>query len=223
VNETEWLTFPDPLAMLLLMGESLNDARKRRLFAAACCRRISHLLTDNGRQAVHAAEQFADGLIRRQELHRFWTAVGFPRAQARMFAASAARAASCSPGTELTAHAAASAVNAVASEEGAKARRLRTTEKAAQAVLLRDIFGNPFQPVSLDRSWQTSTVLSLATAAYEGRVLPGGTLDLDRLAILADALEDAGCTHAGLLGHLRSPGPHVRGCWIVDLLLAASL
>src|SRR5262245_45779826 len=191
--------------MLLFLGESLNDARKRRLFAAACCRRINHLLTDNGRQAVLAAEQFADGQIRRQELHRFWTAVGFPRAPARRFAAGAARAASCSPGTDLTAHAAASAVNAVASAEGTKARRLRTTEQVAQAVLLRDIFGNPFQPVSLDPSWRTSTVVSLATAAYKGCILPGGTLDLDGLAILADALEDAGCTDTAILSHLRGP------------------
>ena len=59
----------------------------------------------------------------------------------------------------------------------------------------------------------------LATAAYEERILPAGTLDSDRLAVLADALEDAGCDNEDILSHLRGPGPHVRGCWVVDLLL----
>jgi hypothetical protein len=62
-------------------------------------------------------------------------------------------------------------------------------------------------------------VVALAQAAYEQRELPAGTLDIARIAILSDALEDAGCTDAELLGHLRGPGPHVRGCWAVDLLL----
>ena len=64
------------------------------------------------------------------------------------------------------------------------------------------------------------TAARLASAAYEDRNLPEGTVDLVRLAVLADALEDAGCTDADLLGHLRGPGPHVRGCWAVDLILA---
>jgi hypothetical protein len=41
----------------------------------------------------------------------------------------------------------------------------------------------------------------------------------DRLPILADALEDAGCTDADLLNHCRGPGLHVMGCWVVDMLL----
>ena len=60
----------------------------------------------------------------------------------------------------------------------------------------------------------------LARAAYQERILPAGRLESSRLAVLADALEDAGGTDAGLLAHLRSPGPHVRGCWAVDLLLS---
>jgi len=62
-------------------------------------------------------------------------------------------------------------------------------------------------------------VVALAQAAYEQRVLPAGTLDPAGLALLADALEDAGCTNAEILGHLLGPGPHVRGCWAVDLCL----
>jgi hypothetical protein len=94
------------------------------------------------------------------------------------------------------------------------------TERAAQAGLLRCLFGNPFRLVVLDAVWQTSTVVSLAQAAYEERILPSGHLDADRLAVLADALEDAGCSDAEILSHLRGPsGPHVRGCWALDILL----
>jgi hypothetical protein len=62
-------------------------------------------------------------------------------------------------------------------------------------------------------------VSGLALAAYEDRSLPAGTLDPARLAILTDALEEAGCTNADILDHCRAPGPHVRGCWVVDLIL----
>ena len=97
------------------------------------------------------------------------------------------------------------------------------TERIEQTRILRDIVGNPFRSaVVVDRAWLTwrgSVAAQLALAAYEERRLPEGTLDPARLAVLADALEDAGCTDAALLGHLRGPGPHVRGCWAVDLVL----
>jgi hypothetical protein len=95
-------------------------------------------------------------------------------------------------------------------------------ERLAQAGLLRDIFGNgfgspPLSPAVL--AWHGGLAVQLATAAYEERSLPSGLLDSQRLAVLADALSDAGTTDAELLEHLRSPGSHVRGCWAVDLLL----
>jgi hypothetical protein len=65
-------------------------------------------------------------------------------------------------------------------------------------------------------------VRKLAEAASEKRELPAGTLDTTRLAVLADALEDAVCDQVDLLGYLRGPGPHVRGCWVVDLILGKS-
>ena len=65
-------------------------------------------------------------------------------------------------------------------------------------------------------------MVRLAQAAYDQRHMPGGTLDDGRLAVLADALEEAGCTDAGVLNHLRGPGPHVRGCWVIDLCLGKS-
>jgi hypothetical protein len=65
-------------------------------------------------------------------------------------------------------------------------------------------------------------VKKLAEAAYENRSLPEGTLEQDRLAVLADALEEAGCGVEEILGHLRGPGPHVRGCHVVDTLMGKS-
>jgi hypothetical protein len=94
-----------------------------------------------------------------------------------------------------------------------------TDEPGWFANLVRDVFGNPFRSVAINPVWLTPTVTSLATAAYNERSLPSGELDSSRLAVLADALEKTGCTDADILGHLRSPGPHVRGCWAVDLLL----
>ena len=80
-----------------------------------------------------------------------------------------------------------------------------------QNLLIRDIFGNPFRPVTLDPRWLTSTVLDLARIIYDERVY-------ERMPILADALMDAGCDSETLINHCRGPGPHVRGCWVVDLL-----
>jgi len=73
--------------------------------------------------------------------------------------------------------------------------------------------------VSIAPAWLTPTVLSLAQAAYDNRIIPAGMLDNARLIVLADALEDAGCDNADILNHCRHLGEHVRGCWLVDLLL----
>jgi hypothetical protein len=92
-------------------------------------------------------------------------------------------------------------------------------EQEAQAALARDIF-RPLKPLSATvLGWKEGTVVKLAQAAYDNRLLPSGHLAMDRLAVLADALEDAGSDDAELLAHLRSPGPHVRGCRAVDALL----
>ncbi len=84
----------------------------------------------------------------------------------------------------------------------------------SQCDLLRDIFGNPFRPVSADPAWLSrndGAVLKVARAVYDERAF-------ERLPVLADALEDAGCGEGALLSHLRGPGPHARGCWALDLL-----
>lgn len=78
--------------------------------------------------------------------------------------------------------------------------------------LLRCVFGNPFRPVVFDPKWWSETATALAAGIYEERAF-------DRLPILADALEEAGCDHADVLAHCRGSGPHARGCWVVDLVL----
>jgi hypothetical protein len=84
-----------------------------------------------------------------------------------------------------------------------------------QVPVLHDIFGNPFRPVTVDPAWRTATAVALAQSMYTAR-------DFAAMPVLADALEEAGCTHPDVLAHCRGPGPHVRGCWVVDLVLGKS-
>jgi hypothetical protein len=90
-----------------------------------------------------------------------------------------------------------------------------TAEQERGCRLVHDIFGNPFRPVTFDADWRTSTAAALAQHMYDSR-------DFSAMPILADALQDAGCENAEVLDHCRGPGPHVRGCWVVDLVLGKS-
>jgi hypothetical protein len=101
-----------------------------------------------------------------------------------------------------------------------EAQSAHWTERQTRCDLLRDIFGNPFRPVALGPAGPTPTVVSLAQAAYNERIMPSGHLDPGRLAVLSDALEEADCPEQAILDHLRGPGPHVHGCWAVDLVRA---
>ena len=87
-----------------------------------------------------------------------------------------------------------------------------TDPVAPLTTLLRCIFGNPFRPVAFAPHWRSETAVSLATGIYDERAF-------DRLPILADALEEAGCDNADVLAHCRGDGPHARGCWVVDGVL----
>jgi hypothetical protein len=77
---------------------------------------------------------------------------------------------------------------------------------------VRELFGNPFRPVAFASEWRTDTAVTLARQMYDAR-------DFGAMPILADALQDAGCDSADILDHCRGPGPHVRGCWVCDLVL----
>ena len=96
-----------------------------------------------------------------------------------------------------------------------EASELATAERRFQSDLLRDIFGNPFRPVAFDPAWRTEAAVGIAAKMYDDRQFAA-------MPILADALQDAGCEDEQVLTHCREPGTHVRGCWVVDLLLGKS-
>lgn len=92
---------------------------------------------------------------------------------------------------------------------------LHTAETKVQVSLIRDVFGNPFRPIVIDPAWLTSTVVALANGIYNEKAF-------ERMPILADALEDAGCDNEDILNHCRERSEHVRGCHVVDLILGKS-
>jgi hypothetical protein len=220
VTEQEWLASPNPLLMLHFLQGKVSD-RKLWLFAATCCRRIWPMIKSvTSRRAVELAEQHADGGVARKVMTAAGAAAnGPPRA--------AEERRRRPPGTDpvvlplLAARQAALSEAWYAARGAAEfaARAAGRGEASAQCELLRELVGNPFRPVPHDSAWRTPDVTGLARSAYEERILPAGTLDPVRLGVLADALEEAGCTSADLLEHLRGRGPHVRGCWAVDRAL----
>jgi hypothetical protein len=220
VTEAEWLASDDPRPMLDILHGREHD-RKRRLFAAASSRRVAHLLPETAGEAIAAAEAFADGRIDKAKLNEVFKAADAAARKARSdrgahFVVRDVARLSARHSCWYVAWAAAELRDIPDGREG---------EWKRQAALLRDILGNPFRPVSISSTvltWNDAVVVRLAQAAYEERQLPAGTLDNGRLAVLADALEEAGCTDAEVLGHLLGPGPHVHGCWAVDLCLGKS-
>jgi hypothetical protein len=216
VTEAEWFACVVSQALLDFHGPKASQ-RKLRLFAAACCRTIWPLLTDRWcREAVEAVENFADGLA---DKHDF--------AVARETALEALRWAEKKPagtaGRDCSIQAASAAHTATLEHPFDAARRcarhvaLAAPDNAEllQCRLLRDILGNPFRPVDLDPSWlrwQDRGLQRKARAIYDER-------RFEELPALGDALQQAGCTDAAVLAHCREPGEHVRGCWVVDLLL----
>jgi hypothetical protein len=208
--------------MLTFLRDSgkLTD-RKARLFAVACCRSIWHLMTDGrSRTAVVVAERFADGLTIKRWLKEArgeaFCVFDYVESEVEVAAVWA---------SIRVAHPAADLVAGEVAARTAEAQRGIKRADRENARLLREIFGPvPFRSISIPpsvRAWNNSIIQHLAEAAYENRLLPSGHLDPERLAVLADALEEAGAD-AEMVEHLRQPGPHVRGCWTVDLLLGKS-
>ncbi|MDB5310208.1 MAG: hypothetical protein JWO38_4410 [Gemmataceae bacterium] len=218
MTDGEWLAATEPAPMLEYLRGKASD-RKLRLFAVACCRRIWHLLRhDWSKEAVDVAEMNEDGLVdalvvegRADQAEQAIGRVAL-RSQVDEYAATAAAwAVAFDPDRRCRAFEPAAVAAGMAAGPGDWTLG-RDREFTRQCGVLRCLFGNPFRPVVLARSWLTPTVVSLAEVIYEGRAF-------DRLPILADALQDAGCDNEDVLGHCRGPGPHARGCFVVDLLL----
>jgi hypothetical protein len=218
--ESSWLACGDTDEMLDLLAERASD-RKLRLFVVAACRRVWGRLTDpRSRAVVEAAERFADGAATAAELRSAYEAApgGDPAANVATCAGMAYAGMAAMWVTHSFAALAAAGVRKAAA-------RTRVAAGRPLCALLRELFGNPFRPVRVPPawlSWQGATVVRLAQAAYDNRHLPSGLLDNARLAILADALEEAGSDDRQILDHLRCGGEHVRGCHVVDALCGKS-
>jgi hypothetical protein len=222
MTEAEWLANTDFRVMLRHLRRRKRRApteRKWRLFACACCRLDMMLMKDvESRCKVEVAEQYADGMSSEEDLRAAQGTRGY--AAAHNCAEEDMRYYSEFVATDIVGYAENWAEYQADPGDKTAAKQIAgETSRRAIALLAHDIFGNPFRDVPLESVWLTPSVSSLAAAAYEERALPRGELDLNRLAVLADAVEEAGCTDAEILGHLRGTGPHVRGCWVVDLLL----
>jgi hypothetical protein len=215
MTEEEWLACTDPTPMLeyVSMWGKASD-RKLRLFAAGCSRRLwEGFAQDQYGTALELSEQLTNGQASEKDRDQAWQAVPPPLGFCYYL--------SCA--VVIAGHEEARLRESIAgSNQVNLARHVYPEESRRQSALIRDIFGNPFRPVLLDPAWLTPTVTDLATVAYNERALPSGELDTALLAVLADALEEVGCTDSDILGHMRSPGPHVRGCWAVDALTGRS-
>jgi hypothetical protein len=233
MTEAEWLACDNPQAMLETQPDCVNE-RKTRLFGCACLRAAWEIgrptepdVTDQRQyRTVELAEEHADGQASFEALRAAYEyACQAPRPALRLFfdwgyvccvphAVSSQVTSRLCGGFRLT-----------LSRWGTWREQWRRAWKKYDASvnrllaeLLRELLGNPFRSAVADPTWRSRddcTVLRLAHAIYHERAF-------DRMPILADALEDVGCADPDILSHLRGPGPHFRGCWVVDLLLGKS-
>jgi hypothetical protein len=195
MTNAEWASSSSPDEMLeSLFARRKPSSRKLRLFVCACCRHVPELLTDErARPTVDVVERFADALATGAELSKaldvHWS-VPHSRVLRQL-----------TPAHALSVR---SAIASVALDGVA--------ERQHQAHLIRCIFDSIYRPVVLEPAWLSSDVVALAQGIY-------GDKAFDRMPILADALQDAGCENEAILSHCRGDGPHVRGCWVIDALL----
>lgn len=211
MTEGEWLACADPWHFVST-ARSPDAARKLRLFMVAWCRHNWDRITlPIVKEAVELAERFAEGKASKKQLEGL-----FEEGRRVMY------------GTPLSyllwpnTNQMASCVMGFCREDMGYAPSRYNNDGTAyrewqllKATIFRDIIGNPFRPVAFSPEWRTDTALSLARTMYESR-------DFSAMPILADALQDAGCEVTGILDHCRGEGPHVRGCWVVDLVLGKS-
>ena|SRR5579859_6941891 len=241
MTEAEWLACTDPGPMLEFFGGKASD-RKLRLYLCAGCRHISHLFFRPWSfTAVEVAERFADGQATQEDLHRaeydaeaatfgyelddqHWPYSEPYRMEVvpRLVEIGALPKSALSGGewrvddaTRQKLLGAAWLADCCASFSVPSSKRWLSSISQVDwpgRWLLDCLFPNPFRPIALDPAWLTPQVKTLAQQIYNERAF-------ERMPELADALAEAGSTNPDILSHCRGPGPHVRGCWVVDLVL----
>jgi hypothetical protein len=226
MTEREWMNCINPELMLTYVrGKASN--RKLRLLACACCRCVWHLIPEGAcRKAVEVGERYADGLATEAELHavaraairfygNFTVLSSEGHASAEACAAAVAIVDNARSMEEAATHAFAAV--AYAAEIHSKKSSYRP-DHPDQVALIRDLFGNPFRPMPHSAPWlaeNNSAIVNLAQTIYTER-------NFARMPSLSNALESSGCTNLEILAHCQGPGPHVHGCWVLDLLLGKS-
>lgn len=213
MTEEKWFVCEDPGELLAFYRGKVTH-RKARLYGIACCRVTwSWMVEPQVRRAIDLSEAFSDDMSVQDELDM----------AVQQVTENHERVATGDTGGWALWHRLAAVLNATGNPPRAKLvphhLAISAIESGIDNPLLglatqfvRDIFGNPFRPVAVDAYWRSSAVTALAKSIYEEQ-------RFDRLPILADALEDAGCENENILNHCRCDGPHVRGCWVVDLIL----
>ncbi|VTR97955.1 Uncharacterized protein (Fragment) OS=uncultured bacterium PE=4 SV=1 [Gemmata massiliana] len=212
LTESQWLEWDDPVPMVSFLRSHVND-RRLQLFACGVCRKLAPLMgIVEYELGLEAAERYANGERTKSAMKRYRQVLTHHRI-------------SLSGGDSSEQYTALFLATVAISERDFRSfptcltdlLRVRQSDQVRSAIYpagptLREIFGNPFRPVSFSPSWRTSTAVALASQMYESR-------DFSAMPILADALQDAGCDNSDVLDHCRGKGPHVRGCWVVDLVL----
>ena len=215
MNHDEWATSSDTLAMIHFVREK-GGARKFRLFAVACARdelasgsnpevekelipqyaaeiKRTEALVEEGKEIEYGEHWVTDSVRGDREFEIALAALGFDLDVGGLWT---------SGNVEET------------------VALFTAAYSTHPAHYLRDIFGFVYRSEPLNSEWRTQDVVTAAESAYENRKMPIGHLDQDDLFVVADCLQEAECNDATLLSHLRSPGPHVQGCWVLDLLRA---
>jgi hypothetical protein len=225
MTEKEWLAGENTPEMVgLLAGKQVND-RKFRLFA---CASFDTFASDEwgidppaeARRIVEVSRRFADGNATEKERLRALRSAnkGIRTSGNQSLICVAWRAAHYALHRVpwVTAHNAFSTPHNLMCAAPSRKQKITLARANESAVaLFREVFGNPFRPVTVSAEWRTETAVALARQMYDSR-------DFSAMPILADALQDAGCDSAEILDHCRGPGPHVRGCFVVDLVLGKS-
>ena len=227
MTEAEWLAceIPEELYAVVYPFPDRHPGwsdRKDRLLGCACARRMASLLTPDELWCLDALEAYADETVTdltldhaRETIIRSYTG-NSSRRMAPVRAVSFLT-------DKYVSHLSDFLIDAAIGMAGARCANGQEyrdhfdnyliEEQAATAYLVREVAGNPFRPVAPEPSWLTSDVLALARGIYEEKAF-------DRMPILADALQDAGCANEDVLTHCRDANAtHVRGCWALDLVL----